>query len=95
MYNNIEEYQSPGVFAGQYTGKRKKKGVKKPGVSRQYILELINQERVNQGSTGLDVLEINGVFFVRYSKPDQPVITLKSQSPDNDALTIIERLKAE
>jgi hypothetical protein len=53
-------WRTPGKLAKRYI---RKKG--KTGVSKQYMYQLINQEMKEPGSTDIDVIDMDGVFFVR------------------------------
>jgi hypothetical protein len=65
MYTiNQDGYLTPIDFAKTYTARKKR-----VGVSRKYIYDLIERERIQPGSTDIDVLEIAGRVFVRLSKP--------------------------
>jgi hypothetical protein len=66
MYLEMKDYQKASTFARSYT-KTKGKDKGKVGVSRAYINELIADERINPGTTGLDVLHIDGNYFVKKS----------------------------
>jgi hypothetical protein len=63
MYQRKEtDYKTVGNFAKEYVAKNNKKGV-----NRGYIYLLIKKEIEFPGTSGIDVMEIDGVYFVRYS----------------------------
>jgi hypothetical protein len=78
MHKIIGDYKSPGEFAKEYTGKH----THRQGVNRSYIGRLIRQEIVNPGSTGIDVLEIGGLHFVKYSEPIVNVKPIEEETAD-------------
>lgn len=73
MYSKIKGYQTAWNFAKKY--KNAKTG--KVGVTRSAIYQLLNKEMQYPESTGLDVLEIDGNFFVRYKEKDD-----KNEQPE-------------
>ncbi len=66
MYTTLSNYKSVREFAKTY-----KRANGKIGVSRTHIFNLINEERANVGTTGIDVLFVDGSYFVKASQPDE------------------------
>jgi hypothetical protein len=64
---DLNGYVKPSTFAKTYV-KTKGQDKGKKGVNRVYINQLIKEERLNPGTTGIDVLCIDGVYYVRHSK---------------------------
>jgi len=60
-YKLVLGYVSPINFAKNYSSKR----TGETGVSREYINRIIKIERAKPGTTDIDVLEIDGHFYVR------------------------------
>ena len=58
----LNGYKTIPEFARNYVGKRSGKA----GVYRQYIYDLVNQEKQKPGSTLIEFVEISGHTFVRY-----------------------------
>jgi hypothetical protein len=83
MYTKNEEYQTPGEFAKHYRGKAGK------GVQRSYISKLIRQEMTSPGTTGLDVFEIAGYSFVRYSLPTGQALPKQQEADTNELINQI------
>ena len=63
MFSIVSGYKSPQHFAKEYTTPKGRKGV-----TRAYINQLIMKEKAQPGSTGLDVIEIDGNYYVKSSK---------------------------
>lgn len=74
MYLRLPKYKAASEFAKVY---KKKNGT--TGVSRQYINQLIAREKSITGSTGLDILYVDGFYFVKYSDVDEPEEEKKSK----------------
>lgn len=65
MFTILPQYQTVANFAARYVRtKGKNKG--KLGVARQFIYELIDREKKEANSTDIDVMEVDGVVFVKY-----------------------------
>ncbi len=76
MYTkDTEGYQAPSDFAKTHTH-TVQWSKKRVGVSRKYIYDLIEREKLLPGSTDIDVFEIGGRAFVR-SKKKQPIASIK------------------
>jgi len=63
MFKKLNNYKTVGVFAKEFIGRRGKKGV-----TASHIHGLINKEKAEPGSTGLDVLYYDDVYLVRYTR---------------------------